>query len=78
MCRYYSVAIYIIINNYWIKNVFSFSLANCLRSKTSRGGLVCEGVIQIQVEWTLQAVVQIQLGTNIYGTLAVNNGIVTN
>ena len=30
--KYYSVAIYILINKYWIKLVFSFSLANCLRS----------------------------------------------
>ena len=29
--------------------------------KTSRGGLVCKGVNQIQVDWTLQAVVQIPL-----------------
>ena len=41
--------------------------------ETSRGCLVCKGVIQIQVEWTLQAVVQIPLGTNIYGTLAIND-----
>ena len=38
---------------------------------SSRGGLVCKGVNQIQVDWTLQAVDRIPL-EDVYMVLAVN------
>ena len=46
-----------------------FSLIAEFFIASSRGGLVSKGVNQIQVDWTLQAVVQIPLWACLYGTV---------